>query len=450
MGFTVEANQGCCRKTINTAEISNRTRWIYIMYEKKIPIRIKCSNTECDHVFMAVDNLYWVMNDPGYVVEKCPICGSRTKFHVNNMDLFEKHSDTVCVVEDGSEDERLGCPEGEIIIDPTIINKPEVWAPIEPSKIWENNKCHFLFHERLKKAFPKIDDELKGVCNAYLAGQLWVRDPKWLFIKVAGGSRSSQAIYVKEINSEKDFNSQGLKLIHHSGALLSDAIDGLYTRDESISILNTLFNRWKTIGQLVIVAVPFIGFQYKGARSEEQVIRYWKWLGGTLDVNKTFFITRKSTFTQRKKTGTDGKEDFVYLKKWGMLDELANEAERESKIIRKKGDKIIVNEYPKVLFKQNFHSKFYAGIIGDKVEVLSGSYNIHEGDVLENLSFRIYSLNDFIDRYMLRMFPKLSFAIPAEETDQYVEIVVDAKGDIKTYCKQDTLKFIKDNIIALK
>lgn len=400
-------------------------------------------------MFLAVDNLYWV-NDPGYVVKKCPLCGSRTKFHVNNVDLFDKHSDTVCVVEDGIEDERLCCPEGEILFDPTIINKQEVWAPSEPSKMWENDKSHFLFHESIIKAFPKIDNELKGVFNAYLAGQLWVRDPKWLFIKVASGNGGYYAIYVKEINSEKDFNCQGLKLIHHSGVLLGDNIDGLYTRDESISILNTLFNRWKTIGQLVIVAVPFIGFQYKGARSEEQVVRYWKWLGNTLDMNKTFFITRKSTFTQRKKTGIGSEQDFVYLKKWGMLDELGNEAERESKITRKKGDKIIVKEYPKVLFKQKFHSKFYAGIIGDKVEVLSGSYNIHEGDVMENLSFKNYSLEDFRVRYLLRIFPELSFAIPTKETDQYVEIVVDAKGNIKTYCMQDSLKYIKGNIIALK
>ncbi len=49
------------------------------------------------------------------------------------------------------------------------------------------------------------------------------------------------------------------------------------------------------------------------------------------------------------------------------------------------------------------HAKFYCGMSSDGVEVLAGSFNIHEGTYVENIHLLKYEFADFAKRYLLGM-----------------------------------------------
>ena len=57
----------------------------------------------------------------------------------------------------------------------------------------------------------------------------------------------------------------------------------------------------------------------------------------------------------------------------------------------------------KAYFKSDFHAKFYCGMSADTVEILVGSFNIHEGTYVENIHLLTYSFDEFKERYLLGM-----------------------------------------------
>lgn len=197
------------------------------------------------------------------------------------------------------------------------------------------------------------------------------------------------------------------------------------------------------------MATPFVGFSQKSQRNENQVIKYWQWLGDVLDMDKTVFITRKRTFTLRKNIGADRMQDVKFLKEWGKLNKLTVKADEEAarKKPRKRKNvpiqKRVIEEYPAVLYNEKFHAKFYAGVVGDTVEVLVGSYNVHEGVGLENLSFKRYSLPDFLEKYTNRLLPDVTFTIPELENCQAAMLLIDKHGKVSIDCK-NRFKFLKE------
>lgn len=407
----------------------------------RIPKRVKCSNSACDYVFKVIDN-QMIVNDPGYVIKKCVNCGHLTKIPVHNVDLFENCADTIKVYEPGDFDDFFNCvPLGEELIDPDILDKGVFWEPAESSTIWSDgiDNHYESCNQIIQKAKKGIEEQLALAKNAYLAGQWYIMSPKWMFVKVEEDKNGKRfGLYAKKLENEYDFNPNGLKLLYHNRIVLSNTIDGLLTRDDALRVLNTCLNRWNVIARLVIVAVPFIGLQYKGKKNEEQVVRFWQWLGNELDMSKTVFITRRSSFTLRTRASKEGGPDFCFLKKWGKLDELSKAVEKaakkNSKRENKNNNKITVSVYPHVIFYQKFHAKFYAGIVGETVEVLFGSYNIHEGPYIENLSFRTYSLNNFKEKFMSRLCPDIAFEIPEMKDSQSLDIVVNSEGKVASHC----------------
>ena len=403
------------------------------------PKRIKCSNRRCDYVFTIVDNLYYV-NDPGFVIKRCPKCGVEVRVFVNNTDDFKQHPDTVRVCDcDDCDNSILSIPEGKQLVDKSIIKKIPNWSPEQWQEIWKSKGVNRAFpcDNRVEKRIEEISQQLFCAYNAHMAGQLYIRDPKWIMMKVSEPYKLTKyALYAKPIHIPEDISSKGFHLIHHSGVDLAKSIDGLYTRDEVITIMNTCFKRWDAIGRLIIVATPFIGFPQRTKRNEEQIIRYWKWLGDVLDMDKTVFITRKSTFTLRKNTGAERHEDVKFLKQWGKLNALTEAAEKEAsrrKPRKKKNshvEKRQVDDFPAVLYNEKFHAKFYAGIVGDEVEVLVGSYNVHEGKGLENLSFKRYPIEDFLAKYTDRLFPDVTLSIPVFKDTQIVSLLLDEHGKV--------------------
>ena len=53
------------------------------------------------------------------------------------------------------------------------------------------------------------------------------------------------------------------------------------------------------------------------------------------------------------------------------------------------------------MFKTDSHAKFYAAIGPSTTEVLTGSFNIHSGEYVENLLFKTYSTREFLSRYLM-------------------------------------------------
>ena len=58
---------------------------------------------------------------------------------------------------------------------------------------------------------------------------------------------------------------------------------------------------------------------------------------------------------------------------------------------------------------QKSHAKYYVGVYDDYVEVLSGSFNIHQGQYFENINFKRYDKEFFKERY-LHMFKDFQYA----------------------------------------
>ncbi len=81
----------------------------------------------------------------------------------------------------------------------------------------------------------------------------------------------------------------------------------------------------------------------------------------------------------------------------------------------------------KAFFKQDFHAKFYCGMSADHVEVLVGSFNIHEGSYVENIHLLRYEFADFARRYLLEMDFLFNIA-RLKMSRRILEIQIDDKG----------------------
>lgn len=161
-------------------------------------------------------------------------------------------------------------------------------------------------------------------------------------------------------------------------------IDGVYSRDDCIAILEKLLLRWRATHNTVLLAAPFIGFNYPGAR--KKIPDLWNWVLKYTDPEKTAIITRKATFNLLKDTSKDTEMDVEFLKSWGLLNPTLESLDEK-----------------KAFFKTDFHAKFYCGMSADHVEILVGSFNIHEGSYVENIHLLRYEFEDFAKRYLLGM-----------------------------------------------
>ncbi len=372
--------------------------------------RIKCSNPECSHVYKVYDRKEPVINNPGCVVKECPKCKQKTRFRVWNVDYFAHTQGIVGVYEF---DEESHSPElstvqlGECLIEEVDTTYHEQSTlDLTPKKsflsvIGEDN----AISELKEKTEKQIDAELYWPLQAYLGSKLCMNGVEGLFVKVKKRKNASHdySLFAKKLSNERAFNSNNMFLIQLGKVELKKQIDGLYTRDECLSILDFCLKRWALAAEQVIIAVPFIGFQYKNKKCKNQVLYYWAFLNSVLDMEKTALLTRKAEFNRLKQYLNELKDDetYDYKKYWGTLDQLqaaADEAGGKKK--RGKTGNSEEQKQQQVYFTNKFHSKFYAGIYADKVEVLLGSYNVHEGDVLENLSFKEYTVSEFQKRYL--------------------------------------------------
>lgn len=185
-------------------------------------------------------------------------------------------------------------------------------------------------------------------------------------------------------------------------------IDGIFSRDDCIAILEKLLLRWQAGHSAVLLAAPFIGFNFPGAK--KKVPNLWNWVLKYTNPAKTLLITRKATFNLLKEAVKDTEMDVELLKSWGLLNPTL----------------ATLNE-KKAFFKTDFHAKFYCGISADTVEILVGSFNIHEGSYVENIHLLRYSLAEFSKRYLVGM--QMFFDLkPLAKRRSMLDIFADTEG----------------------
>jgi ssDNA-binding Zn-finger/Zn-ribbon topoisomerase 1 len=191
-------------------------------------------------------------------------------------------------------------------------------------------------------------------------------------------------------------------------------VDGIFSRDDCIAILEKLLLRWQAGHSAVLLAAPFIGFNFPGAK--KKIPNLWNWVLKYTNPAKTLLITRKATFNLLKEVAKDTETDVEFLKSWGFLNPM-----------------LATLDEKKAFFKTDFHAKFYCGISADTVEILVGSFNIHEGSYVENIHLLSYSLEEFSRRYLVGM--KMFFNLtPLSKRRSVLEIFADNEGGFR--CKE--------------
>lgn len=350
--------------------------------------RVKCSNSSCQFVYQFLDIIHPVINDSGYVVFKCPNCGHCTKTKVNNTDIYDSHPNFYNAYEfDEYTDD---------IIEVDSINddfKSEHKIIVE-NKIWDTEsidfykRCQSIIHQN----HEKISKELKNIEDAYLALRHYANIERLIFkINIEG----QECLLIKKISSECDFTTDNLVFIGTNELKIKSLANGVYDRDYCYNILDNALRRWNVLSNQIVFVSPFIGFDYKTHKYDEQIIHYWHWLDEIIDINKVLFVTRKKTLNRLKEALSNKERTYDVLKEWDALSDLLKAAD-EYDGRKQDANKSRVQTY----CDSKFHAKFYAGIIDKTVEVLMGSYNIHQGKSLENITFLRYPINEFQKRFL--------------------------------------------------
>lgn len=367
---------------------------MYAIPNKK---KMKCSNPECSHLFEYNDPLFGGINDPGVAVFCCPECGSLTKAKVWNVDCFDRRIDVNATYEpeeDENPPEFVDVPMGVFREYKENVAVQEKEIPKE--EIWVSGNVDFEKKSRavIEKYENTLSKKLATVKNYYLANTCIGSTLNRLEIRVKSGDRICR--YLKEIDSEKDFNTDDLTLVDVTGIDLAEIVDGIYSRDRCLAILDNQLMKWRLECREVFFVSPFIGFQFKNLKNKVEVRQFWNLLGRVLDLKKTRFITRREAFNYLKKAYEEAERTLDDLVEWEDISDLVIEAQKSGKRKKKKNGE----DVSPVLFFQKFHAKFYAGVYDDHVEVIVGSYNLHSGAYYENLSFKKYSIEKFERDYL--------------------------------------------------
>ena len=351
--------------------------------------RVKCSNSSCNFVYQFQDIIHPLVNDKGYVVFKCPNCSNLTKTKVNNIDIYYSHSNFVRAYE-------LYEYTDDIIEMDSIDDdfKSEDKISVE-NKIWDTESIEF--YRRCQTVIDqnsgKISEELKNIESAYLASINCARNIEKLCFKI--NIEGQDCLLIKRINSERDFTTDNLVFVGTNELKIKSLANGVYDRDYCYNILDNALRRWNVLSNLIVFVSPFIGFDYKTDKYDEQIIKYWRWLDEIIDIGKTIFVTRKKTINRLKEALNNKERTYDVLKEWDALSDLLKVA-AEYNGRKKDASKSRVQ----TLGDSKFHAKFYAGIIDETVEVLMGSYNIHQGKSLENITFLRYPINEFQQKFL--------------------------------------------------
>lgn len=377
---------------------------------------IKCSGKKCKEVFHIYDNIFrGGCNDKYSVTIKCKKCGALTKCILHNVDtLFQTDEyELVDKKEIYSDDDSVSIftemGESAIVGGYEQINEPiHHWDLYNSFSLWKNDKYDFELQATMALLTVKdlINDCWDQYFNAYLAGQFCAPEVKKVFVKhyYKIGNKKCKALWVTDFKERARLNPKDFYLIHHNDAV---KIDGIYSRDSSLKYLERLLVRWRALCNEVIVATPFIGYDFPFSKDsdKEELIALWELLNGLLDMDKTLFFTRPKTYSSLKKNQCEIGIPTDILKEWDLMTNL---------------QKVVDNPKTRAKMKEKFHLKIYAGVFDGHVELFSGSYNVQTNETMENMCLRSLDREHFKTYYMDVMMDNFSYR---ESNDENVLLI---------------------------
>jgi DNA-directed RNA polymerase subunit RPC12/RpoP len=371
------------------------------------------------------------INDIGGWVLKCNACASLFPLEVKNPDDASSVFSGAAIVDswDDEIDNRALTLAKHGVVDTgqavermlrMSYGEPEDFYDLESRALY---RCAACGSELDAKAYEALSEHLESI-NLVFANYL-----NWYLANSRGGApegisarvesacscgRNHEARFYRNFTESFPERAANYWLIDiaTTAALLEGErtldVDGIFSRDDCIAILEKLLLRWQAGHSAVLLAAPFIGFNFPGAK--KKVPDLWNWVLKYTDPAKTLLITRKATFNLLKEVAKDTEIDVEFLKSWGLLNPTL----------------ATLNE-KKAFFKTDFHAKFYCGISADTVEILVGSFNIHEGSYVENIHLLRYSLEEFSRRYLVGM--KMFFNLTLlNKPRTMLEIFADTEG----------------------
>lgn len=356
---------------------------------------IKCSGNRCNEVFRIYENYEpGGINDHGYIAMRCKKCGAITKLKMKNPSeygVFENF-DIVAAWEDGDSSPYESLPDGETAF--VIGNEPAEGNPIDflPSSrfpLWQNNgiNLELTADNYFKRIKSVVNDTLKTLYNGWVKSMPGYDDVQRCIVtqEYEHEGQTYKAKWGKELKNDPTFCAKHFYLIEHTENDMH--LDGVYSRDEMMIYLLRCLMRWRLIANQVVVVTPFIGFDFPYSKEKErtELIALWRLLNGTLDIERTTFITRVTTYGSLKKCQEELDVPADVLREWDLMSNL---------------QKMVDTPKTRAKTKAQFHAKFYAGVFDDHVELLSGSFNVQTGGVLEQMHLRNITRDLFKTNYM--------------------------------------------------
>ncbi|MCP2518457.1 hypothetical protein M5J07_26250 [Achromobacter mucicolens] len=390
----------------------------------------KCPNCRAN-INLKVGRFQGGMNDSGGWVLKCNACASLFPLKVKNPDDASSVLSGATVID--SWDDETGdraytlakhgvADTGQAAERMLLVThgEPEVFYDLESRALY---RCTACGTELDAKAYEALSEHLESINSAFATYLNWYlarsrgQAPEGIRPRVAIActcGRSHEALFYRKFAESFTERAADFWLIDIAPtAPISEGgktldIDGIFSRDDCIAILEKLLLRWQAGHSAVLLAAPFIGFNFPGAK--KKVPNLWNWVLKYTNPAKTLLITRKATFNLLKEVAKDTEVDVEFLKSWGLLNPT-----------------LATLDEKKAFFKTDFHAKFYCGISADTVEILVGSFNIHEGSYVENIHLLRYSLEEFSRRYLvgMRMFFDLKLL---SQRRSMLDIFADTEG----------------------
>lgn len=239
-------------------------------------------------------------------------------------------------------------------------------------------------YTQLSSLLQSYTTKFSSYINYYLASR-GAGNPKYNFVFIdfcCSKCKTEHKAFFYTRFEEKYFpvNEREFFLAEIDKQELGENIDGVYDRDTCQVFMKKLLIRWHILKNITYLVVPFIGNPYQTPLQRLELLGEFL---SPLHPYKTLWVTRPTTISQIKADfdADNGKGAFDILDKNGQINPILKS----------------------VFTKTDFHAKFYCGISEKGVEVLSGSHNLHGGTYMENLMFKIYPMDKFIDRYLFQI-----------------------------------------------
>ncbi len=362
-----------------------------------------CPRPGCgQHIDVSVGRYPGGVNDRGGFVIECASCHQKLHVRVSNPNDASSVESGGRVVdrwddEIGGDRESVlaahGLSEADQLSDTMLyIPSREPNDPLFERSDRSIYSCTICGGDLEAPAYAELDKSLSAVNQSitsfiggpYLKGYTPVPAAIEVTLSVSCGCTARPVSFFRDFSERDHFVRSASDFIlagPEDPSMLSD-IDGIYTRNECLAIFKKLLLRWRARNRVVMLVVPFIGFDYPSR--EEDKLKLWNMVLGYTDPARTLLVTRRRTYNSFKEVAAKQGLDLNVLKKYGLLARLLETLDEK-----------------KALFKTDSHAKFYAAVGPETTEVLSGSFNIHSGEYVENLLFKTYSSTEFIARYLM-------------------------------------------------